>query len=345
MISVPDRRIACQLIAEANQAGAHLHKACAELEIHLRTYRRWWKNGEIKADARPEATRPPPSNKLSTEERAAVLEACHRPEFASLPPSQIVPALADSGVFLASESTFYRVLRAANEQHHRGYSRPPQKRKTPTSHCATAPNQVWSWDITYLVSPIRGQYYYLYLILDIYSRKVVGWEVHDRESTELAAEVVQRAVMVEQCRDTLQVLHADNGSPMKGSTLRATLQELGIEPSYSRPRVSNDNPYSEATFRTLKYRPNFPQDGFTDLVAARTWVYGFVSWYNERHRHSGIRFVTPNERHDGREKELLAKRAALYAIAKEKHPGRWTGETRNWTPEGEVWLNPERSSG
>jgi len=343
MISVSDRRRACELINEANQNGARLHEACAELGLHLRTYRRWSIGGEIKEDARPEAIRPAPSNKLSDVEREAILAVCHQPAFASLPPSQIVPKLADEGVYLASESSFYRILHDANEQHHRGYSQPPHPRKTPTSYCASAPNEVWCWDITYLKSPVRGLFYYLYLILDIYSRKIIAWEVHEQESAELAAELVQRAVLKEQCRETLQVLHADNGSPMKGSTLRVTLQELGIEASYSRPRVSNDNAYSEAGFRTLKYRPDFPQNGFVDLTAARTWVHAFVGWYNGEHRHSGIQFVTPNERHEGRDAAILAKRAAVYREAKQKNPGRWSKETRNWEPESVVWLNPERA--
>ena len=189
---------------------------------------------------------------------------------------------------------------------------------------------------------MRGQFYYLYLILDIYSRKVVGWEVYEQERGDLASAVVQRAVLAEKCRKTLQVLHADNGSPMKGATLRVTLQQLGIEPSYSRPRVSNDNAYSESSFRTLKYRPGFPHEGFDNLASARAWVHDFVIWYNETHRHSAIRFVTPHERHRGEESAVLKKRVALYEAAKEKHPERWSGKTRNWTAAGEVWLNPER---
>jgi len=157
-----------------------------------------------------------------------VLEVCHRPEFSSLPPSQIVPRLADQGEYIASESTFYRVLREADEQHHRGRACAPQRHQAPTSHCAIGPRQVWSWDITYLAGPVRGLFFYLYLIVDIYSRKIVGWEVYEREAGEHAAEVVQRAVLAEGCVDTPLVLHADNGSPMKGATLRVTLQRLGI---------------------------------------------------------------------------------------------------------------------
>ena len=143
---------------------------------------------------------------------------------------------------------------------------------------------------------------------------------------------------------TALVLHADNGAPQRSSTLRVTLERLGITSSFSRPRVSDDNPYSEALFRTTKYRPGFPADGFADLAAARSWVHGFVAWYNTEHRHSAIRFVTPAERHEGRDAEVLAARKALYEAKRRANPSRWSGKTRDWTPIGEVWLNPERPS-
>lgn len=216
MISVPDRQRAVELIDEATAAGARRFKACAELRISERTYRRWTVEGAVRADQRPEAPHPTPGNKLSDEERQAVLEVCHSEEFASLPPSQIVPRLADQGRYLASESSFYRVLRAEGQQHHRGRSKPPASRKPPTSYQATGPCQVWTWDITWLPGPIAGIFFYLYLIVDIYSRKIVGWEVYARESAEYAAIVVRRAVWAEGCLTSPLVLHADNGSPMKG---------------------------------------------------------------------------------------------------------------------------------
>jgi putative transposase len=169
----------------------------------------------------------------------------------------------------------------------------------------------------------------------------VGWEVHERECAEDAAGVVRRAVLAEGCVDKPLVLHADNGSPQKGSALRATLEALGVLPSYSRPRVSDDNAFSEAVFRTCKYRPGYPYGGFESLEAARTWVLRFVRWYHHEHRHSGIRYVTPLERHEGRDIALLAQRKALYEAAKARCPQRWSGATRNWEPVGEVWLNPQ----
>lgn len=249
-----------------------------------------------------------------------------------MPPSRIVPRLADEGIYLASESTFYRILKAHGQGQRRGRARAPGRPKPPTSHTATAANHVWSWDITYLPSPVRGQYYYLYLFEDLYSRKAVAWEVHAEENGALAAGLVQRAVMAEQCWRRPLVLHSDNGSPMKPSTLLAKLHDLGITPSRGRPRVSNDNPYSESLFRTLKYCPQWPEQGFADLDAARAWVRDFIAWYNHEHRHSRIRFVTPAQRHRGEDHALLAKRHTLYEGARAKNPQRWSGQTRNWEP-------------
>lgn len=340
MISSPDRQQAVELIREAHHSGARLKPACAELGIDVRTYQRWIQDGTVKADHRPQATRPEPANKLSADERATALSICHQPEFASLPPSQIVPRLADQGQYIASESSFYRILRQTNELHHRGRSRPPRPAAEPPRLVARAPNQVWSWDISWLPGPVKGLFFYLHLIVDLYSRKIVGWEIYDSESAEYAAELVQRAVLNEHCIDQPLVLHADNGSPMKGETLLETLYRLGIATPYNRPRTSNDNPYSEALFRTCKYRPDYPYGGFDTLDQARAWMQQFVNFYNQQHRHSGIRFVTPIQRHQGLDRPILAKRHALYQKARAQHPQRWTGDTRNWNPVEEVYLNP-----
>ncbi|MDQ8739523.1 IS3 family transposase, partial [Paenibacillus sp. LHD-38] len=217
--------------------------------------------------------------------------------------------------------------------------------RTLTSHCATGPNQVWMWDITWLPGPVKGIYFYLYLILDLYSRKIVGWEIWEKESAEHASQLIRRAVLSEQCvvRKNPLVLHSDNGSPMKGSTLLETLYSLGITPSRSRPRVSNDNPYAESIFRTCKYRPEFPSNGFRSRDEAREWVLRFVHWYNMEHRHSGLNFLTPNQRHQGLARQIFEKRQQIYEAAKAQHPHRWSGNTRNWNLEEEVWLNPERA--
>lgn len=299
----------------------------------------------MKTDGRPDAVRPPPAQRLSDEERAEVLKVCNEPRFASLPPSQIVPALADEGKYLASESTFYRVLHEAQQQHHRGRAAAPS-RKEPGSHEATGPNQLWCWDITYLPSGIRGLYFYLYLVLDVYSRKIVGWEVYGAESGEHAAGLLRRTVLSESIQTWQQplVLHSDNGSPMKSATLLATLQWLGVTPSHSRPRVSNDNAYAESVFRTCKYRPEYPSEGFSTIDAARGWVKRFVQWYNHEHKHSGLNFVTPAQRHSCVAEVIMKQRIAVYEAAREKNPQRWSRNIRDWSLPESVWLNPEKSS-
>lgn len=343
MTSAQDRRHIAALIDEATAAGARQSVACAALGLSPRTLQRWQDPaGGIREDRRPSADRPTPANKLSEEERDRIVATCNAPEFASLPPSQIVPRLADQGTYIASESSMYRVLRERDQNHRRGRARPPTRRKPPTSFEARAPCQVWTWDITWLPGPIAGTFFYLYLIVDIWSRKIVGWEVHERETAEFAAGVLERAVWAEKCLTSPLVLHADNGSPMKGATMKVTMERLGIIASFSRPRVSNDNPFSEALFRTSKYTPNWPARGFATIEEARTWLQRFANWYNTEHRHSAIRFVTPDQRHRGEDRPLLARRHQVYELARATRPDRWSGQTRNWQPIGSVWLNPER---
>ena len=332
-------------IKEAVWQGARLTLACEEAFISVRTYRRWrLPSGEIKPDRRPVARRPRPSNQLSDEEREHILMICNQPDYASLPPSQIVPRLADKGVYLASESTFYRVLKAHHQLTHRGRVKVAHCTKKPTTHIATAPNQLWSWDITYLASHVKGIFYYLYLFEDVFSRKIVGYEVHEQESGELAAELLQRTVMKEGCTNSPAsiVLHSDNGAPMKSQTLKAKMEEMGVISSYSRPRVSNDNPFSESLFRTLKYCSMWPSHGFTSLEQARLWVERFVDWYNNVHRHSQIGFVTPMQKHNGEDIKLMQNRQAVYSAAKLKKPHRWSGEIRCWKAIAQVSLNPEK---
>ena len=245
-------------------------------------------------------------------------------------------------MYLASESTFYRILREEKLLSHRGRARAPRRHR-PNEQVATGPNQVWSWDITYLRSPVRGWFYYLYLAVDIFSRKIVGWAVHEVEDSDLAAGLIREAALREGVDPGRLVLHSDNGGPMKGATMLATLQWLGIIPSFSRPRVSDDNPYSEALFRTVKYCPEYPKRPFESLEAARLWVARFVGWYNEEHRHSAIRFVTPPQKHSGEEKAILRQREEVYKQAREQNPCRWTGLVRNWKPIIKVVLNQAKT--
>lgn len=347
MIGLEDRQTMVRHIDTAHGAGARLHKACAVAGISVRTLERWKaRDGLNVGDRRPTAVRPTPGHALTDEERMRILAVANAPRFADQPPARIVPALADEGVYIASESSFQRVLRAQGQNAHRGRSRPPQPCRTPTTHVATAPGQVWCWDMTYLPTRVAGQWFYLYLILDLYSRMIVGWEIHATDDADHAVRLLRRTALAEGVHAMADkpVLHGDNGSTLKATTVLAMLHWLGVKPSYSRPRVSDDNAFVESLFKTAKYRPEFPAHGFADLAAARAWGQRFVRWYNFEHRHSGIRYVTPAQRHAGEDVAILAARHQTYLQARNRHPARWSGATRDWSHLAIVTLNPERDS-
>ena len=345
MIILEDRRKLAHDIDTAHQAGARLRLACAIAGIDARTLQRWKaQEGLVEGDGRPQALRATPSHALSTVERAQLLSVANEPRFASVPPARIVPMLADEGVYLASESSFTRVLRAEGQNAHRGRAKAPRAVRPPTTPIASAPRQVWCWDMTYLPAMVMGMWFHLYLILDLYSRKIAGWEVHDCDTADRAAHLVRRTALAEgiAALTVKPVLNGDNGSTLKATTVLSMLHWLGIKPSYSRPRVSDDNAYAESLFRTAKYRPEFPTQGFADLEVARAWAADFMHWHNVDHRHSGIQYVSPSQRHKGEDQAILAARHALYLQARQKNPARWSGDTRNWSPIGAVTLNPER---
>ena len=347
MIGLEARRRLAHDIHTAHRAGARLRLACDTAGIDVRTLQRWQAHaGLVGGDGRPQAVHPIPEHALSEAERAALLSVANEPRFAAVPPARIVPMLADEGVYLASESSFARVLREHGQTTHRGRAKAPKASRPPTTHIATAPRQVWCWDMTYLPTGVLGRWFHLYLILDLYSRKIVGWEVHDRDDSTHAAHLVRRTALAEgiAAMTNKPVLHGDNGATLKATTVLAMLHWLGVKPSYSRPRVSDDNAYAESLFRTAKYRPEFPTQGFVDLDEARAWAAGFVQWYNVEHRHSGIRYVSPAQRHAGHDHAILAARHALYTRARDRNPARWSRHTRNWSPVLAVTLNPERDS-
>jgi putative transposase len=342
MISYLDRKNYCELIDEAVQNGARQRFACELVGISPRTYQRWNQGEELSEDQRI-YNDAPRHNKLSQAVREEILQVINKPEYSTLTPYQIVPTLLDLGKYLASESTFYRVMRENNQLKHRGKGASGQRSK-PEPLKATQINRIYSWDITYLMSPIKGQYYYLYMVMDIYSRKIVGWQVYDCESSSYAADLMEDIVIREKIDKNQLVIHSDNGSPMKGATLRAKMIDLEITSSFSRPRVSNDNPYSESLFKTVKYHYTYPENPFKSLKEARVWVEKFVLWYNDEHQHSAIKFVTPNQRHDGLDKAILENRKKVIEQAKKEHPERWNGrKTRNLTPINVVHLNPNKS--
>jgi putative transposase len=344
-VNLLDRKVVIDLVSETVASGSRQEKACEILGIDARTYQRW-----IVDPTAGDLRRGPiaqPANKLTTNERAKIIEISTVQEFCNMSPNQIVPKLADRGEYLGSESSFYRILAEAKLLSHRGKAKPKQMER-PAPYEATRPNQLYSWDITYLQSSIRGQYFYLYLFLDIFSRKVVGWEVHSCESMELSSKLLERICLEEKIDKNQLHLHSDNGGPMKGATMLVMLQKLGIVPSFSRPSVSDDNPFSESMFRTLKYCPQYPSKPFENIEAARVWVSEFVIWYNTKHLHSGINFVTPDSKHKLEDVKILKLRNVIYLNAKAKNPNRWSGKTRNWNPIECVKLNNlkrEKSSG
>lgn len=338
-----DRSEALSLVAEAVAGKCRLSVACRELGLNPRTVQRWRARGSDGGEDRRHGPKAAPKQKLSAEEREAVLAVANSPEFRNSSPKQIVPALADRGEYLASESTFYRLLHEEDQMAHRGKARPRMAHR-PHELVATGPNQVWSWDITYLPSPVRGSYFYLYLFLDVWSRRIMKAVVLAEESTEHAARLLVDACHEHGVEPDVLTLHSDNGGPMRGATMLATMQMLGIIPSFSRPSVSDDNPYSEALFRTLKYVPSYPRRPFESLDAAWAWVERFVAWYNGEHRHSAIGFVTPDERHTGRDVAVLLARRALYEHARQRAPRRWSRQPRTWDAPRAVTLNPHSLS-
>jgi len=310
------------------------------LGLTVRTIQRW--RAHNGGDDRRCGSLAGPANKLTAEERQQVLAIANSPRYRDISPKQIVPLLADEGMYIASESTFYRILREQNQLAHRERCRPATHRR-PREKVATGPCQVWSWDITYLKTTIAGRFFYLYMILDVWSRKIMAARVFPKECGQNSALLMVEALHQHRVDPEGLVLHSDNGGPMKGSTMLVTLQRLGVVPSFSRPGVSNDNPFSESLFRTMKYRPQYPSQPFASEQHAQGWVDAFVHWYNGEHLHSELRFVTPDDRHYGREAAILDKRKAVYLQAQQRTPYRWTGQIRNWKPIAIVQLNPERN--
>jgi transposase InsO family protein len=326
------------MVQQAKANGARRQASCAVLEVSLRTVERWEKARDQGDQRRGPATGC--AHALSAQEKQAIVKVSSSPEYRDLSPWQIVARLADTGKYLGSESSFYRVLKQNDLLTHRHNSKPRVHRR-PKDLTVKTPNQVWSWDITYVSSPIRGAYYYLYLVEDIFSRMIVGWSIEEVESADHAGLLIDRICQEQAIAKGQLTLHSDNGGPMTGATMVATLERLGVIPSLSRPAVSDDNPYSESLFKTLKYRPSYPDRAFSSIDQARQWVSRFVQWYNTEHLHSAIRFVTPSSRHLGLDPAILAKRAAVYEKAKRLNPQRWSGPTRNWSPITEVFLNPK----
>jgi len=325
--------LAVELVTEASSKGCRIKVSCFDLGIDFKTFQSW---REDPVDKR-KGPLTVPKNKLSDEEKDGLIKVANSQEYIDYSPWVIVAKLADKGEYIASESTFYKVLKERKQLQHRSNSR-PVNRYRPAPLVAHGPNEIWSWDITYLKTMVRGQFYYVYLMMDIWSRRIVGFEVKEEESMNHSSKLMSKLCKTEGINKDQLVLHSDNGGPMKGATMLATLEKLGVAASFSRPRVSNDNPYSESLFKTLKYCPKYP-DRFESLSEANSWMISFINWYNN-HPHSGIKFVTPMERHLGLDQEILEKRKEVYRKAKIKNPERWSSrKTRNWEREEKVYLN------
>lgn len=331
-----DRIVAVQLIDEAVEAGARCFKACEVLELSVRTYQRW--KQEPQGDRR-KGSKKNVLRKLSSEERQGVIDTACDQRFANCTPYEIVATLAQEGTYLASVSTFYRILRADNKLHHRSESRPATKRNAPPELEATGPNQVLSWDITYLKTGVSGMFLYAYLVIDVWSRKIVAWSVETEESEQHAVQLFESLARRLNLRNAR--LHSDNGHPMKGATMLMTLYMLGVIPSFSRPRVHDDNPYSEALFKTLKYTAGYPRY-FNDLQHARDWMASFVDWYNTEHLHSALGYVTPQQRHDGSAEAIYEARNRTLEQAYQQHPERWSRKPKTWSAPKVVYLNPSQ---
>jgi transposase InsO family protein len=345
LTAAADRYKALEILDAAMAAGARARKVATLLGVGLTTLQRWRRQFAGDGDGLDgrKGSHRLVSHRLSEEERQRILLTCNQSEFAALPPGQIVPILADRGLSIGSERSFYRVLHDHGQAHRRGRARPPQQPRPVPRLEARGPNEDWSWDITYLPTSVRGVWLNHYLVIEVWSRKVVAWDVAEREEAQIAADLVGRACLRERIskgRPQPLILHADNGNAMRAATLESRLEEPGVLRSFSRPRVSNDNPYSESLFRTVKYRPEYPRRPFRSAEEACTWVAAFVSWYNDQHRHSGIRFVTPSQRHRGEAVEISRHRGRVYEQARQRHPRRWSRSTRCWRLPEVVWINP-----
>ena len=334
LITQEERKKAICLIEEAKTEGARISKACDCLEISVRTFKRW-KSGRI-IDQRKGSEKNIPK-KLTSEERQAIIDACCSKEYQDLTPYEIQVILLDAKVYLGSVSTFYRVLRSENMVHFRGNTRKGTKKHRPPERVATGPNQVWAWDITYLKTSVAGMYFYLYTIIDVWSRKIVGWSIENSENYEQSEHLFKRVMKAHDLKKVF--LHSDNGNPMKAGTMLMTLYKLGIIPSFSRPRVSNDNAYIESFFKTLKYMKSYPKY-FETLSDAQYWVADFLDWYNDRHLHSSIAYVTPNQKHSGEAESIIAARNEVKRIAYEAKRIRWSSKMAEIISPQTVLLNP-----
>lgn len=295
------------------------------------------------AESKGKRTRPSSPRALSVAEKQEVLAVLHEDRFIDKAPSEVYAALLDEGRYLCSIRTMYRILKENNEvKERRNQARHPEYKKPEL--LATAPNQVWSWDITKLKGPVKWTYYYLYVIMDIFSRYVVGWMIASRENAELAEALITETCWRQSIEPEQLSIHSDRGSPMKSKVVAQLMADLGVTKSLSRPHVSNDNPYSEASFKTLKYHPTFPSR-FGCIEDARSFCQTFFDWYNQEHYHSGIALLTPETVHYGKAQERSDARQDVLSQAFQAHPERFVhGAPIALQLPKEVWINPPKGT-
>ena len=310
--------------------------ACAAVGVARATFSRY---RQVAESPRPAKPRPTPPRALSADERRAVLDTLHSERFADRAPAEVYATLLDEDRYLCSIRTMYRLLHGAQEvRERRDQLRHPQYHKPEL--LATGPNQVWSWDITKLLGPAKWSYFYLYVIMDIFSRYVVGWTLAERESGQLAQRLIRETCVKENIEEGQLTIHADRGTSMTSQTVAQLLATLGVVKSHSRPQVSNDNPFSESQFKTLKYQPEFPQR-FASHEHGLTFCREFFPWYNDEHHHWGLGLMTPATVHTGRAAEVLAARQDTLSTAYTAHPQRFVHrEPRPQQPPAAVWINP-----
>ena len=323
MIPADEKHDMLSALKKVFERGGRQEQFCTLIGVSPRTIQQWKTHGIH--DKRKGAEKRV-GNKLSQEERENIVKTACSETYRDLPPMKMVATLADTGTYLASESTIYRILREEKLVTRR--LRSPSA-NIPIEIKAEAPDTLWSWDITYLRTMIRGVYFYLYLFVDVWSRAIRGWEIHDVESKEKSTALINRLCAEHKVPHNQLHVRSDNGAAMKNAMMSELLEKLGVSYSFSRPHVSNDNPFSESLFRTLKEHAGYPK-AFETIEEAREWVTRFVQWYNHEHKHSRINYVTPMQRHEGKDIDILRRRQEVYAAAYEKHPERWSGNTRNW---------------
>lgn len=324
-----------KLIEEANKKGPTIRACCKIIGISANTYRSWLKSCE---DKRTTTNKTNPKNKLREEEIEEIRDILYSEEFADKSPHKIVPLLANEGIYKCSESTMYRILRKDKATKRRTQNRKEDQVRVRPNLVAVKPNEIYNWDVTYIPSKVAGIYFRMLVIIDMYSRKIIGFKMMHIDTLEMNQKFLEE-IIAKYGNNEIKFVHGDNGRTVKGATLSETLRRLGVINTHSRPHVSNDNPYIESFFGTTKTMIEYPKDGFNTIEEVEEWMTKFVKYYNNE-LHSGIGYVTPNERFEGKDRKILAKRKEVYKRAYKDHPERFPRGIKKFNYQEVVTLNP-----